>query len=180
MASRALKAVNSNEIQIIPDSYIKIWNDWLENPQDWCLSRQLWWGHRVPAYKVKGTENWIVAGNLEDAQRKAMELYNTDQVIQDEDVLDTWFSSSLFPFYTLGWPNEEHDDFKNFFPGDLLETGSDIIFFWVARMAMMSLTMTDKIPFKFVYLHPIVRDQDGKKMSKSLGNIIDPLHIIDG
>lgn len=95
-------------------------------------------------------------------------------------MLDTWFSSSLFPFYTLGWPDESHDDYKHFFPGDLLETGHDILFFWVARMVMMSLSLTDKIPFKEVYLHPIVRDQDGRKMSKSLGNVIDPLQVING
>jgi len=146
------------------------------------LSRQLWWGHRIPAYKLQGDkEEWVVARTEKEARKNISSDQDEEvKLSQDEDVLDTWFSSALFPFYTLGWPNEDHVDYENFFPGDLLETGHDIIFFWVARMVMMSLAMTGKIPFKEVYLNPIVRDQDGKKMSKSLGNVIDPLQVIDG
>ena len=123
----------------------------------------LWWGHRIPAYRINNSEgSWIIARDLEEAKKICAEKYPGSEIIQDEDVLDTWFSSALFPFYTLGWPNENHDDLKSFFPGNLLETGHDILFFWVARMVMMSLELTNKIPFKDVYLHPIVRDQDGK------------------
>lgn len=181
MADQAIEAVKDGRIKIIPQSYEKVWFNWLENIQDWCLSRQLWWGHRIPAYRVKGeNKGWVVARSDAEAKELAMKHYGSDQVVQDEDVLDTWFSSSLFPFYTLGWPNEEDIDYKHFFPGDLLETGHDILFFWVARMVMMSLTLTNKIPFEHIYLHPIVRDQDGRKMSKSLGNVIDPLQVIEG
>jgi len=181
MANRAIEVVKNGEVKITPKSYEKVWFDWLENIQDWCLSRQLWWGHRVPAYKISDSNDYsIIARNNSDAEKHAVEKYGTNKILQDEDVLDTWFSSSLFPFYSLGWPDKENLDLKHFFPGHLLETGHDIIFFWVARMVMMSLALTDKVPFKEVYLHPIVRDNKGKKMSKSLGNVIDPLQVIDG
>ena len=182
MAAKAVEAVKSGELKIIPKTYEKVWFDWLENIQDWWLSRQLWWGHRIPAYQISGSQDeWVVGRSLEEVKNSiSSDSAANKKIIQDEDVLDTWFSSALFPFYTLGWPDEESIDYKNFFPGDLLETGNDIIFFWVARMVMMSLTLTGKLPFKEVYLNPIVRDQDGKKMSKSLGNVIDPLQVIDG
>ena len=163
MAEKAINVVKDGQIKITPSFYEKIWFEWLENIQDWWLSRQLWWGHRIPAFKANNSDGkWIIARNLDDAKRISTEKYNSWNLIQDEDVLDTWFSSALFPFYTLGWPNENHSDYKEFFPGDLLETGNDILFFWVARMVMMSLELTNKIPFKDIYLHPIVRDQDGK------------------
>jgi valyl-tRNA synthetase len=161
MAENAIKVVKKGEVKIIPKMYEKVWFDWLENIQDWWLSRQLWWGHRIPAYK-NSLGKWIIARSDQEALEISKNKYGWENIIQDEDVLDTWFSSSLFPFYTLGWPEENHIDYQHFFPGDLLETGHDIIFFWVARMVMMSLTLTNKIPFKEVYLHPIVRDQDGK------------------
>ena len=164
------------------------------NIRHWCISRQLWWGHRIPAYliKVKDTpapdtsdpNNWVVARTEAEAMSKAVELKGLPAesmtLQQDPDVLDTWFSSGLFPFSTMGWPNEEAPDLKAFFPGSLLETGHDILFFWVARMVMMSQTLTDKLPFKEVYLHAMVRDKYGKKMSKSKGNVVDPLDVING
>lgn len=164
------------------------------NIRHWCISRQLWWGHRIPAFLVKikdqplpdssDPENWVVARTEEEALKKAVDLKGVSAenitLEQDPDVLDTWFSSGLFPFSTMGWPNEESPDLKAFFPGSLLETGHDILFFWVARMVMMSQTLTDKLPFKEVYLHAMVRDKYGKKMSKSKGNVVDPLDVING
>lgn len=132
---------------------------------------------------TNNAEHWVVGRNVEEAKKTAAKKHGVDEsqvfVEQDEDVLDTWYSSGLFPFATMGWPNEEHDDMKSFFPGDLLETGHDIIFFWVARMVMMSLELTDKLPFHTVYLHPMVKDEEGGKMSKSKGNVIDPLEVMD-
>lgn len=196
MADKSVAAVKNGDLKIIPEDFNRTWFQWLENIQDWCVSRQLWWGHRIPAYlaKVDGVidepddknnDHYIVARSEEEAVQKACEKWGVtaDKVhlTQDEDVLDTWFSSGLFPFSSFGWPNEEgNDELKSFFPGDLLETGHDIIFFWVARMVMMSLQLTGKLPFHTVFLHPMVRDADGQKMSKSKGNVVDPLEVIDG
>lgn len=182
MAKKALHAIKENEIEIYPEEAKSIWFRWLENIKDWCLSRQLWWGHRVPAYKASnssGKEEWVVAESYEEAMEEA-KLKGFDKVAQDDDVLDTWFSSGLWPFSTLGWPNEESQDFKDFFPNSMLETGSDILFFWVARMVMLSYELTGKRPFDKILLHGLVRDAHGRKMSKSLGNVIDPIDVIDG
>ena len=191
MAARAVDAVKKGELVIMPKEHVNTWYRWLENIHDWCISRQLWWGHRIPAYKVlvkdgeKWIDNdvWVAAHNQEEAVKKGAEKVNMPvesiRVEQDPDVLDTWFSSGLFPFSVFGWPNET-DDLKAFFPTTLLETGHDILFFWVARMVMMSLELTDKLPFRQVYLHAMIRDKYGRKMSKSLGNVIDPLEVING
>ncbi|RYH16522.1 hypothetical protein EON65_29935 [archaeon] len=196
MATRALDAVRQGELKILPEMHESTWFSWLENIRDWCVSRQLWWGHRIPAYfarlpnethldqnDVANNNRWFVARTEQAARAQAAQKLGVAEsdisLIQDEDVLDTWFSSGLFPFSVFGWP-EETDDFKAFFPTTLLETGLDILFFWVARMVMMSLHLTNKLPFKYVYLHPMVRDKYGNKMSKSLGNVIDPLEVIYG
>lgn len=182
MSKRALDAIKDNEIEIHPEEAKNIWYRWLENPKDWCLSRQLWWGHRVPAYKAfnsNGETDWIVSESYDDALTEAKSK-GFERIEQDEDVLDTWFSSGLWPFSTLGWPNEESPDFKKFFPNSVLETGSDILFFWVARMVMLSYELTGKKPFDKILLHGLIRDAHGRKMSKSLGNVIDPIDVIDG
>ena len=197
MATRACDAVRSGELRIIPDMYNKTWFHWLEGIHDWCISRQLWWGHRIPAYfaRIKGetpqldkndpahNKRWVVQRTKEQAAALATELLKVDEseieLEQDEDVLDTWFSSGLFPFSVFGWPNNT-EDLKAFYPTQLLETGADILFFWVARMVMMGLHLTDTLPFKTVYLHAMVRDKYGRKMSKSLGNVVDPLEVING
>eukprot|EP00190_Bangiopsis_sp_CCMP1999_P002389 CAMPEP_0198731364 /NCGR_PEP_ID=MMETSP1475-20131203/29311_1 /TAXON_ID= ORGANISM="Unidentified sp., Strain CCMP1999" /NCGR_SAMPLE_ID=MMETSP1475 /ASSEMBLY_ACC=CAM_ASM_001111 /LENGTH=1074 /DNA_ID=CAMNT_0044494321 /DNA_START=42 /DNA_END=3266 /DNA_ORIENTATION=- len=186
MARRSADAVRNGELSIVPNIFESTWYYWLDNIRDWCVSRQLWWGHRVPAYLAQANgkaDAWIVGRDEEEARKRASELLGVDpaeiSLHQDEDVLDTWFSSGLFPFSVFGWPDET-DDFKAFFPTTLLETGHDILFFWVARMVMMSLALTDKLPFKTVFLHAMVRDKHGRKMSKSLGNVIDPLEVIDG
>ena len=191
MASRAVNAVRSGELEIIPSSQETIWYHWLENIRDWCISRQLWWGHRIPAYHITvegqgpvddcDMNYWVVAKDENDALAQAQERFpgKAVQVEQDPDVLDTWFSSGLFPFSVFGWPNQT-DDLAKFYPTTLLETGGDILFFWVARMVMMGLELTDKLPFKQVFLHPMVRDMLGRKMSKSLGNVVDPLDVVRG
>eukprot|EP00462_Mataza_sp_D1_P000105 CAMPEP_0175088640 /NCGR_PEP_ID=MMETSP0086_2-20121207/353_1 /TAXON_ID=136419 /ORGANISM="Unknown Unknown, Strain D1" /LENGTH=1093 /DNA_ID=CAMNT_0016361081 /DNA_START=16 /DNA_END=3297 /DNA_ORIENTATION=+ len=192
MAAEAVEKVREGELKIMPKEHEQTWFRWLENIQEWCISRQLWWGHRIPAYhcSIEGKQagddetSWVVAASLEDATKIAAERFGVaaDKLTleQDPDVLDTWFSSGLFPFSTMNWPNEEDPDFKAFFPGQLLETGHDILFFWVARMVMMSLALTGKLPFDKVYLHAMVRDKYGRKMSKSLGNVIDPIDVITG
>jgi valyl-tRNA synthetase len=185
MAREAIQAVNDGRLTILPEFHRATWNRWLENIRDWCVSRQLWWGHRIPAWRYvdvdSGTEQWIVARNEEQAKARAPEAYR-DALQQDEDVLDTWFSSGLFPFSVFGWPEDsaENDELHAFYPTTLLETGHDILFFWVARMVMLGQELTGSLPFSTVYLHAIVRDKYGRKMSKSLGNVIDPLEVIEG
>ena len=176
MAARANDAVNKGEIKFHPQNWDKTYFNWMDNIQDWCISRQIWWGHRIPAWYDK--EGNVYVGHSELEVRAQYKL--DDRVLnQDEDVLDTWFSSSLWPFASMGWPNET-EDYKKHFPTSLLVTGFDIIFFWVARMMMMSLEFTDQIPFKDVYVTGLIRDENGQKMSKSKGNVIDPLDLIYG
>ena len=178
LAKRALEVVKNGQVQITPKRWEKVYYNWLENIRDWTISRQIWWGHRIPAYYAPdGTV--FVARNLEEAQAQAKEKFGESVTLREEtDVLDTWFSSALWPFSTLGWP-EKTQELEKFFPTNALVTGADILFFWVARMVMMSLYITDEIPFNYVYLHGIIRDEKGRKMSKSLGNSPDPLDLID-
>lgn len=186
-------------MKIVPADHEKTWFHWLDNIRDWCVSRQLWWGHQIPAWfattkeeaqagtvsknDMNYNDRWIVARSEEDAKEKAVKLLGCTEdqlvLVRDEDVLDTWFSAGLFPFSVMGWPDDTAD-LKAFYPTSLLETGCDILFFWVARMVMMGLELTDTLPFHTVFLHAMVRDKEGRKMSKSLGNVIDPLEVIHG
>jgi valyl-tRNA synthetase len=188
LAKRSADAVRNGELRIVPDSYTDTWYRWLDGIHDWCVSRQLWWGHRIPAYRVtspaSAEEVWVVGRSEKEARERAakkLSIQNPESIdlVQDDDVLDTWFSSGLFPFSVFGWPDNT-EDMAAFFPTSVLETGYDILFFWVARMVMMSIGLTGKLPFHTVCLHTMVRDKRGRKMSKSLGNVIDPLYVIDG
>ena len=174
IAAKAIAAVQDGRIKIIPDRFAKVYFNWMENIQDWCISRQLWWGHRIPVWYCDACGKMTVQQEDPDACAHC----GSNEIRQDEDVLDTWFSSGLWPFSTLGWP-EKTPDLEYFYPTSVMETGHDILFFWVARMIMMGLEFTGEVPFHTVYLHGLVRDEHGQKMSKSKGNVIDPLIVMD-
>ena len=175
LAREALRVVNDGEVKFVPDRFSKIYTNWMENVHDWCISRQLWWGHRIPAWTCEDCGGMTVS---ETDPTECQHCHST-HLRQEEDVLDTWFSSALWPFSTLGWPDESSEDFKYFYPTDVLVTGYDIIFFWVARMIFSGCEHTGKPPFHTVFIHGLVRDDKGRKMSKSLGNGIDPLEIAE-
>ncbi len=174
LAEPAIEAVRDGRIRIIPERFAKIYFHWMENIRDWCISRQLWWGHRIPVWYCDDCGELTVS--VEDPRE--CEHCGSENIHQDPDVLDTWFSSALWPFSTLGWP-EDTEEFRYFYPTTVMETGYDILFFWVARMIMMGLECTGQIPFRIVYLHGLIRDAQGRKMSKSLGNVINPLEVIE-
>ena len=175
LAREALRVVNDGEVKFVPDRFSKIYTNWMENVHDWCISRQLWWGHRIPAWTCEDCGGMTVS----ETDPTECQYCHSTHIHQEEDVLDTWFSSALWPFSTLGWPDEGSEDFKYFYPTDVLVTGYDIIFFWVARMIFSACEHTGKPPFHTVFIHGLVRDDKGRKMSKSLGNGIDPLEMAD-
>ncbi|KAL7325569.1 hypothetical protein PS15p_208028 [Mucor circinelloides] len=197
LAAVSKKQVENHQMKIVPEQFVQDWYRWLDNIQDWCISRQLWWGHEIPAYQVKIHGNphpdqgelWVVGSDKIKANIRAVELLEKEgypqntpfELIKDDDVLDTWFSSGLLPLSALGWKGRQGESIPNRYPIQVMETGFDILFFWVARMAMLANHFSDhKIPFETIFLHGMVRDAQGRKMSKSLGNVIDPLHVIEG
>ena len=178
MANKSSSAVEKGEVEFKPKFWENTFFEWMNKIQPWCISRQIIWGHRIPVWHSDDNRS-VAAHNLDEANVKFLEKYQEEkQLNQDPDVLDTWFSSSLWPFSTLGWPNETIE-YKRYFPTSLLVTGFDIIFFWVARMIMMSLELTGQIPFKLIYIHNLIRDKKGDKMSKTKGNVINPLDLIE-